>query len=105
MVRVAVASLVVALLACSPQPRSPASSPAPLPKVLDLVRATHRPLLVFFVAPWCKACHEFERRVLSDPRVIAALGDTFVVGNWWATGLRKRRKLPTTLVRGHGFEP
>jgi thiol:disulfide interchange protein len=79
MARAAVAAFVVALFACHPQPRNPASSPAPLPTVLDAVRATHRPLLVFFVAPWCKACHEFESHVLSDPRVITALGDTFVV--------------------------
>lgn len=71
-------ALVVAS-ACLAEPVAHEPEPARLARVLEVVRETHHPLVVFFHAPWCHGCNEFIHDVLSDPGLVKALGDTPVV--------------------------
>jgi thiol:disulfide interchange protein len=64
---------------CHAEPVRRQPEPAPLARVLEVVREAHLPLVVFFHAPWCQGCREFIRDVLSDRALAKALGDTPMV--------------------------
>ncbi len=60
--------------ATTPMPTTPTLTVA-----IDTANRTQRPLVAEFGATWCKPCHVFAEQVLTDPRVVAALGGvTFV---------------------------
>lgn len=73
-----------------PAPQAPPSSPtastagkrltaigwaSSFDAALAKARATHKPVMVVFTAPWCVACHFFTGTTCKNARVIAASGD------------------------------
>jgi thiol:disulfide interchange protein DsbD len=71
--RLALASLALLILACG-TPQHPS-----LAFAIDDAAAQKKPLVVEFYATWCGPCKRFERDVLPDARVQAALaGVSFV---------------------------
>jgi len=53
--------------------------PSTLEEVVEQAAAQKQPLVIEFYATWCGPCKHFERDILPDPRVQAALaGVTFV---------------------------
>lgn len=45
---------------------------------MKTAQTSDRPLLLFFHAQWCGACHSFNRKVLVDPEIAARLQAQFV---------------------------
>ncbi len=63
----AIALLVAEACAVSPKPS--------LAHLIEVTNEAHRPLFVMFSARWCAPCRAFERNVLADARVQAALSE------------------------------
>ena len=50
-----------------------------LPYAVEAANEADRPLIVELSAQWCKPCHVFAEKVLTDPRVKEALEDVVFV--------------------------
>ncbi len=46
---------------------------------MEASRASGRPVLVYFSAPWCYLCRKMQRLVFPDPAVSAMMGREFIL--------------------------
>jgi thioredoxin:protein disulfide reductase len=82
-----VALLVAAVLYARPFLfyRTPVPSESALPWIstesegLRRARESRKPAMIDFWASWCESCLDLDRETFSDPRVVAALRERFVV--------------------------